>query len=250
VKIPAVLVVWLLGALATIAHADQVTVAVAANFTAALQRIAPEFEHATGHKVVTSFGATGKLYAQIKNGAPFEALLAADDEAPARLEREGNGIAGTRFTYAIGRLALWSPRPGFVDDQGVILESDKFAHLAIANPKTAPYGAAAEQVLRKRGLRTRINPKLVYGENVTQTFQFVYTGNADLGFVAMAQVRALPAAQAGSHWVVPDSLHDPLRQDAILLADKAAARAFLEHLRSARARAIIEELGYDVPKEK
>ena len=232
------------------AGADQVTVAVASNFTAAMQRLARDFEQASSHRVVASFGATGKLYAQIKNGAPFDALLAADDQTPARLERENSGIAGTRFTYAIGRLALWSPKPDVVDDQGEVLTRGTFARLAIANPKTAPYGAAAEQAMRKLGVRQVLAPKLVYGENIAQTFQFVYTGNAQLGFVALAQVRALPAAKAGSHWIVPDTLHDPLRQDAILLTDKPAARAFLDYLRSPRARAIIGELGYLAPPQE
>lgn len=231
------------------ADAEQVTVAVASNFTSAMQRLAPDFERATSHRVVASFGATGKLYAQIVNGAPFEALLAADDETPARLEAEHRGIAGTRFTYAIGRLALWSPTPDAVDDQGAVLRSGTFTRLAIANPKTAPYGAAAEQVLRKLGVRNQLAEKLVHGENITQAFQFVHTGNAQLGFVALAQVRALPPAQAGSSWVVPDNLHDPLRQDAIQLTNTPAARAFMEYLRSPRARAIISELGYNVSKE-
>jgi len=236
----------LLGATAPGVRAEQVTVAVASNFTMAMQRLGPDFERATSHRVTASFGATGKLYAQIKNGAPFEVLLAADDETPARLEIENSGIAATRFTYAIGRLVLWSPKPAVVDDQGEVLKGGTFVRLAIANPKTAPYGAAAEQVMRKLGVRNRLAAKLVYGENITQTFQFVHTGNAQLGFVALAQVRALPPAQAGSYWAVSDTLHDPLRQDAILLSDKPAARAFLDYLRSPRARAIIEELGYSV----
>jgi molybdate transport system substrate-binding protein len=230
-------------------RAEQATVAVASNFTAAMQRLIPDFARASNHRAVASFGATGKLYAQIENGAPFDAFLAADEQAPARLEEAKRGIAATRFTYAIGRLVLWSPKPGAVDDQGEILQRGTFARLAIANPKTAPYGAAAEQVMRKLGARNRLAPKLVYGENLAQTFQFVYTGNAQLGFVALAQVRALPAASAGSYWTVPATLHEPLRQDAILLEDKPAARAFMDYLRSPRARAIIAELGYDLPQQ-
>jgi molybdate transport system substrate-binding protein len=229
------------------AQAEQVTVATAANFTAAMQRLAPDFERASGHKLVSSFGATGKLYAQISNGAPFDVLLSADDATPAKLEMEGFAVTGTRFTYAIGRLVLWSPQSGVVDENGAILKSGDFAHLAIANPKTAPYGAAAEQALRRLGAWDRLTPRLVYGENIAQTFQFVHTGNAQLGFVALAQVRALPPDRHGSQWLVPESLHEPLRQDAVLLkraADKPAARAFLDYLRSPKARAIIEDLGY------
>lgn len=230
--------------------AAQVTVATAANFTAAIRRLAPEFERRSGHTVVASFGATGTLYAQIRNGAPFDILLAADAEHPLRLETEGLAVAGTRFTYAIGRLALWSAKPGVVDKDGEILRRGEFAHLAIANPKTAPYGMAAVQVLQRLGVEERVRPRIVQGENITQTFQFVSTGNALLGFVAWAQVRALPATRAGSSWLVPAELHDPLNQDGVLLkraADPAAARAFLDYLRSPPARSVITELGYTTP---
>lgn len=230
--------------------AAEVIVAVAANFTEAINRLAPDFARRSGHRLITSFGATGKFYAQIKNGAPFDVLLAADSEHPQRLETEGLGVIGTRYTYATGRLALWSAKTGVVDKDGEILRRGEFAHLAMANPKTAPYGAAAVQALQRLGVEERIRPRLVQGENITQAFQFVSTGNALLGFVAWAQVRALPAAQAGSYWLVPAELHDPLRQDAILLqraADLPAARAFLAYLRSPPARSIITELGYTTP---
>ncbi|HKQ30295.1 MAG TPA: molybdate ABC transporter substrate-binding protein [Burkholderiales bacterium] len=231
----------------TAAQSEEIAAAVAANFTAAMQWLVPEFERASGHKVVTSFGATGKLYAQIKNGAPFDVFLCADDETPRRLETEGDGVTGTRYTYAIGRLALWSPKPNAVDERGDVLKTGDFTHIAIANPKTAPYGAAAEQVMRKLGVWEKLTPKLVQGENIAQTFQFVHSGNAQLGFVALAQVRALSATDRGSQWLVPETMHESLRQDAILLrraADKPAARAFLDFLRSASARKRIEELGY------
>lgn len=240
----------LLAAITGAAQADQVTVAVAANFTGAIQRLAPDFERATGHTLVASFAATGKFYAQIANGAPFDVLLAADDETPKRLETDGLAVPGTRFTYAIGRLALWSPQSGVVDRRGDILRTGAIARLAIANPKTAPYGAAAVQTMKKLGVWERLSQRLVYGENVAQTLQFVSSGNATAGFVALAQVRALPASRAGSHWIVPAELHAPLRQDAVLLpraAGNAGARAFLEYLRSTRARAAIEELGYTPP---
>lgn len=233
------------------ATAADVTVAAAANFTEAINRLAPDFERRSGHRLVTSFGATGKLYAQIKNGAPFDVLLAADAAYPRRLEAERLTVSGTRFIYATGRLVLWSARAGVVDKDGEILRQGDFAHLAIANPTTAPYGAAAEQVMRRLGVEERLRPRLVQGENITQAFQFVRSGNALLGFVAWAQVRALPAAQVGSYWLVPAELYTPLHQEAVLLkraADEPAARAFIDYLRSPPARSIIEELGYTTPR--
>lgn len=227
--------------------AADVTVAVAANFTAAIRRLTPEFEHATGHKLVASFGSTGKLYAQIKNGAPFDVFLAADEKRPKLLESEGAAVAGTRFTYAVGRLVLWSPKPGVVDARGDVLRTGNFPRLAIANAKTAPYGAAAEQALHRLGVWERVAARLVRGENISQTFQFVSSGNAALGLVAAAQVRALPEARRGSQWIVPVDKYDPLRQDAVLLkhgANNAAAHAFLAYLKSAATRSVIEDLGY------
>jgi len=229
------------------ARADEVQVAVAANFTAPMKVLAAQYEHATGHKVLPSYGATGKFYAQIKNGAPFEVLLAADDETPARLELEGAAQAGTRFTYAIGKLVLWSAQPGLVDDKGAILSSGTFPHLAIANPKTAPYGAAAIEVLKKQNLLAALEGKLVQGENIAQAHQFVVSGNAPLGFVAMSQVFAEGKLSSGSAWIVPSSLYAPIRQDAILLAkgkDKRAAIAFLAYLKSDAARSLIQGSGY------
>lgn len=240
----------LLTSLAASAGAAEVTAAVAANFTVATERLAPAFERATGHKLIASFGSTGKLYAQIRNGAPFDVFLAADERRPKLLESAGYAVPGSRFTYAIGRLVLWSPDPTVVDSGAVVLRDGNFAHLAIANPKTAPYGAAAEQVIRHLGLWARLAPRLVRGENIAQTFQFVSTGNARLGFVALAQVRALPATRRGSQWLVPATFYDPLRQDAVLLrrsAGSTAARAFLDYLRSPEAQAIIHQLGYATP---
>ncbi len=232
------------------ARAEQFTAAVAANFTSTITRLAPDFERTTGHKLVVSYGATGKLYAQIANGAPFDVLLSADDETPKRMETEGLAVPGTRFTYAIGRLVLWSPQPGIVDSRGDILRTGDIARLAIANPKTAPYGAAAVLTMKKLGVWERLSHRLVYGENIAQTLQFVSSGNATAGFVALAQVRALPASRIGSQWIVPVELYEPLRQDAVLLkraAGNTAARAFLEYLRSTRVKAIIENLGYTSP---
>jgi molybdate transport system substrate-binding protein len=229
------------------AHADTVSVAVAANFTAPMQKIAAAFETDTGHKAELSFGATGKFYAQITHGAPFQVLLSADDTTPARLEREGKAVAHSRFTYAIGTLVLWSAQPGTVDAKGDVLKSGDFKHLAIANPKLAPYGAAALQVMEKLGVATALQPRLVQGENIAQTFQFVSTGNAQLGFVALSQVMADGKIRSGSAWQVPASLHEPIRQDAVLLMpgkDSAAASALLTYLRGSKARAIIQSYGY------
>lgn len=230
-----------------VAHADTVSVAVAANFTAPMQKIAAAFEADTGHKAELSFGATGKFYAQITHGAPFQVLLSADDTTPARLEREGKAVAHSRFTYAIGTLVLWSAQPGTVDAKGDVLKSGDFKHLAIANPKLAPYGAAALQAMEKLGVATALQPRLVQGENIAQTFQFVSTGNAQLGFVALSQVMADGKIRSGSAWQVPVSLHEPIRQDAVLLMpgkDSAAASALLTYLRGSNARAIIQSYGY------
>ncbi len=236
-------------ALATLhaAQADTVSVAVAANFTAPMQKIASAFEADTGHKAELSFGATGKFYAQITHGAPFQVLLSADDTTPARLEREGKAVARSRFTYAIGTLVLWSAQPGYVDAQGAVLKTGDFKHLAIANPKVAPYGAAALQVMDQLGATAAVQPRLVQGENIAQAFQFVATGNAQLGFVALSQVMADGKLTSGSAWQVPASLHDPIRQDAVLLTpgkDSTAAAALLAYLRGDKARAIIRSYGY------
>ena len=230
------------------AVATDVQVAVAANFTAPMQAIAAGFEQATGHKAQLAYGATGMFYAQIRNGAPFDVLLAADDETPAKLEREGTAVAGSRFTYAIGHLALWSARPGYVDDQGAVLKQGAFVHLALANPKLAPYGAAAVETLNRLGLRAALQPRFVQGENIAQTFQFVSSGNAELGFVALSQVYERGALKRGSAWIVPSALHAPIRQDAVMLArgrDNPAALALLKYLKQDQARAIIRAYGYD-----
>lgn len=231
------------------ATADEVQVAVAANFTAPMQQIAAQFEKDTGHKAVLSFGATGKFYAQVVNGAPFEVLLAADDETPARLEKEGQGMAGSRFTYAVGKLVLWSADPKLVDAQGEVLKTGNFRHLAIANPKTAPYGTAAVEALGKLGLLAGLQGRFVQGENISQTQQFVVTGNAELGFVALSQVLKDGKLASGSAWTVPASLYQPIRQDAVLLAkgkDKPAAGALLAYLKGDKARTVIAAFGYDL----
>lgn len=228
-------------------HAAEVKVAVAANFAQTLKEISTVFEQDTGHKLAITQGSTGKLYAQISQGAPFEVLLSADDETPEKLITEGKAITGTRFTYAIGRLALWSPKPDLVDEGGQVLKTDKFRFLAIANARVAPYGRAAVQVMQKLGVLSSIEPRVVQGESITQTFQFVSTGNAQLGFVALSQITENGKLKSGSAWIVPENMHEQLRQDAVLLnpgKDSAAASALLNFLKSDKAKKIITTHGY------
>ncbi len=237
----------------TAAHAAEVSVAVAANFAAPMARLAAGFAAASGHTVKTITGSTGRFYSQIVNGAPFEVLLAADDETPQRLLTEGHAVAGSRFTYAIGALVLWSAQPGLVDDQGAVLASGSFSKLAIANPKLAPYGQAAMQVLQARGQHARLAPKLVVGESIAQAYQFVVSGNAELGFVALSQVidpdKAPDKPASGSFWRVPATLHAQIRQDAVLLKpgqNNPAAAALLAYLKTPAAQALIQRHGYSV----
>jgi len=228
-------------------HAAEVQIAVASNFTAPMHVIAERFERDTGHQALLAFGSTGKLYAQIRNGAPFEVLLAADEEIPSKLEGEGLGVAGSRFTYAIGTLVLWSGKEGYVDDQAKALTQRPFRHLAIANPKTAPYGAAAMATLTQLGLADSVREKLVQGENIAQTYQFVASGNAELGFVALSQLLEDGEIGQGSAWVVPAAYHPPIRQDALLLTkgrDNPAAQALLDYLQSAKVTDVIQAYGY------
>jgi molybdate transport system substrate-binding protein len=228
-------------------QAAEVIVAVAANFAAPMQRIAAAFEQETGHKSVLSFGSSGNLYAQIRHGAPFEILLSADSQTPAKLESEGMGLAGTRFTYAIGTLVLWSKQPGLVDEKGKVLRRGKFERLAIANPKLAPYGVAAMQTLGELGVLPSVRPKLVLGENISQAYQFVASENAALGLVALSQVMLEGKIAQGSAWIVPATLHAPIAQDAILLVkgrDNPVATALLQYLRSEKAKAIMRSYGY------
>ncbi|MDN5516993.1 MAG: molybdate ABC transporter substrate-binding protein [Pseudomonas sp.] len=229
------------------AIADEVKVAVAANFTAPIQAIAPEFEKATGHKLVASFGATGQIYAQIKNGAPFDVFLSADDNTPAKLESEGDIVPGSRFTYAIGSLVLWSADASYLDCSDEALKAGQFKHLSIANPKAAPYGLAATQVLDKLGLTEAVKSKLVEGQNITQAHQFVSTGNAELGFVALSQVYKDGQVTSGSAWIVPDAMYDPIKQDAVILkqgANNPAAAALVEYLKGPEAAKVIKSFGY------
>ncbi|MBF0180759.1 MAG: molybdate ABC transporter substrate-binding protein [Magnetococcales bacterium] len=228
------------------AMAGEVQVAVAANFITPAKVIAEDFARATGHLAKLAVGSTGKFYAQIRNGAPFEALLAADATTPARLEEEGLAVAGSRFVYATGRLALWSPRPGVAVE--ALLRDKDLGRLAIADPKLAPYGQAAIETLTALELLEKWRPRLVQGENIAQTFQFVASGNAALGFVALAQVMRDGAITAGSAWLVPASLHQPIRQEAVLLArgrDNPAARSWLDFLHTPQARQTIRAFGYE-----
>ena len=234
-------------ALSVALHAETVQVAVAANFTAPMNAIAADFEKETGHKAQLSFGATGKFYAQIKSGAPFDVFLSADDETPRRLEQEGDAVPGTAFTYATGRLVLWSARPGFVDAQGQVLKTGTFNKLALAAPKLAPYGAAAMETLARLGLQDTLSAKFVQGESIGQTFSFVSTGNAELGFVALSQVMEQGQIKSGSAWVVPADLHSPLRQDAVVLAHgkgNPAAAALMGFLKTEKTRTVIRAFGY------
>ena len=234
---------------ATSVFADEVQVAVAANFTAPIQAIAKDFEKDTGHKLVASFGATGQFYTQIKNGAPFEVFLAADDTTPAKLDAENETVKGSRFTYAVGTLALWSAKEGYVDDKGQVLKDNAFAHLSIANPKAAPYGLAATQVLDKLNLTDATKSKIVEGQSIAQAYQFVQTGNAELGFVALSQVFKDGKLTSGSAWIVPANLHEPIKQDAVILTkgkDSAAAKALMDYLKGPKAAAVIKSYGYQL----
>jgi len=248
-----IFVAWLI-LLAPTTWAASTLVAVAANFSKPMTEIAAEFEKATGHSAKLSFGSTGKFVSQIENGGPFEVLLAADEKAPQRLVDSGLAVADSQFTYALGKLVLWSAKPGYVDDQGKILTTGGFKHLALADPKLAPYGAAAVEVMKKMGLMDKLQPLFVQGENIAQTFQFVTTGNAELGFIALAQVIDTQSGKigSGSGWIIPDNDYAPIRQGAVLMkkgAENPAATALLDYLKSAPALAIIKKYGYDLPKQ-
>lgn len=234
-------------ALSLPAHAGEASVAVAANFIAPMKQLTRLFEKSSGHTLTLSSGSTGKSYAQIKNGAPFDVLLAADDETPARLAREGDAVRTQ--TYAIGKLALWSANATRIDGTDSILRNSAYNKLAVANPKLAPYGAAAMQVLAKLGLADAAIDKFVVGENIGQTHQFVASGNADIGFVALSQITLDGRLTGGSAWRVPATLYTPIRQDAALLkhgADNLAARALLDFLKTPQAHAVIRGYGYDL----
>ncbi len=227
--------------------AGEIRVAVASNFANTLKVIAARFEQKTGHHLIISVGSTGKHYAQIKNGAPFDVFFAADTYRPELLEKQGIALAGSRFTYAQGQLVLWSPDKQLVDSEARVLESSNFRYLAVANPKLAPYGRAAQQVLQKKGLWDSLRSRMVRGENIGQTFQFVKSGNAQLGFVAASQVKSEPASLAGSLWVVPEGSYTAINQQVVLVKDNPLNNAFIAFVRSDEVLKIIHESGYKIP---
>jgi molybdenum ABC transporter, periplasmic molybdate-binding protein len=245
----AVLTLWL--PLST--SAETIKIAVAANFTSTMNELVAEFEKSSGHKVDLSSASTGKIYAQIVNGAPYQAFFAADQTTPEKLESAGKAVPGSRFTYAIGALALWSAKPNFIDEQLQVLKTGQFNKIALANPKLAPYGAAAVEALEKLDLVTATQAKWVQGENIAQTYQFVFTGNADLGFVALSQIMQNGKLMSGSYWQIPTNLHTPILQDAqILLPGKNsfATQQFMEFIQSDLAKAIIQFHGYQTADEQ
>lgn len=234
-------------------YAAELRVAVAANFSGPLNQLAPPYERSSGNRLVISAGSSGQLYTQIKEGAPFDVFLSADTDKPQRLENEGLAIPGSRFVYAIGSLVLWSPQAGVVDAEGKVLDGGHYRFIAIANPQSAPYGTAAQQVLTARNLWDKLNQdkKIVIGENITQTWQFAVTGNADMAFVALSQVIDGRGAIGGSSWLVPQNLYARIEQSAVSLAhgaQPATAQAFLRWLRTdAGALATVHAAGYRTP---
>ncbi|MDO9163286.1 MAG: molybdate ABC transporter substrate-binding protein [Methylococcaceae bacterium] len=243
---------WLI-LLAPTSWAATTLVAVASDFTKPMTEIAAAFEKATGHSAKLSFGSSGKAFAQIQSGAPFEVYLSASEKYPLELEKTGFTVSDTHFVYAIGKLVLWSAMPGYVDDQGKILTTGNFKHVALADPAHAPYGVVAEDVMKSLGVLDKLRPLFVMGENISQTYQFVSTGNAELGFVGLAQVIDVNNGKigSGSGWIIPDNLHSPFRQMAVLLktgAENPAALALVDFLKSPTALAIIEKYGFGLPK--
>lgn len=237
------------------AHADTVLVAVASDFSKPMSEIGIAFEKATGHKAELSFASSGKAFAQIQHGAPYQVYLSASENYPIELEKTGHAAANSRFVYAVGKLVLWSAMPGFVDDQGGVLKTGKFKHIALADPTHAPYGVKAEEVMKNLGVLEKLKPFFVLGENISQTFQFVSTGNAELGFVSLAQVIDVKTGKIsnGSGWLIPDNLHSPFLQTAVLLqkgSANPAALALLDFLKSPTALAIIKKYGFGLLREK
>ncbi len=239
----------LFGSVASQVHAGEVNAAVAANFTAPAQQIAELFQKETGHTVKLSFGSSGKFYSQIKAGAPFDVFLSADEKNPQLLEDEGLAVKGSRFTYALGKLVLWSATSGLVDDKGAVLGKGSYAKIAYADPKLAPYGVAAQETLQKMKLWDGVQGKLVTGESIGQTYQFAASGNAELAFIALSQITKDGKVSEGSWWIVPANMYSPIKQSAVQLSaaqDKAAARAFLKFLQSEKAKAVIRSFGYEL----
>lgn len=242
----------LCGLMSSSVWAGEVSVAVTSNFAAPMERLVPLFQKESGHTVKVSLGASGKLYAQIKNKVPFDVFLSADDEMPKSLMQEGLAVSGTRFVYATGRLVLWSAQPDLVDEKGAVLNKGNFNMLAIANPRFSPYGVAAKETLTKLIMWNSIQEKLAKGESVTQTYQLAATEKADLAFIALSQVMRDGKVTAGSWWLVPPEMHKPILQSAVLLSgakDQAAAKAFLAFLKSEKARAAMRGFGYELPPQ-
>jgi molybdate transport system substrate-binding protein len=240
----------LLAMMAHVANAGEVNAAVAANFTEPVKLIAEQFQKDTGHTVKFSFGSSGKFYSQIKEGAPFDVFLAADEKNPKLLEEEGLAVKDTRFVYALGKLVLWSTQPGFVDNKGAVLGKGSYNKIAYADPKLAPYGLAAQETLQKMKLWDKVQGKLVTGESIAQTYQFAATGNAEMAFIALSQITRDGKIMDGSYWIVPADSYSPIKQAAVQLAaakDKAAAQAFLKYLKGEKAQGIIRNFGYGLP---
>lgn len=242
--------VLLFGTMIRPVAAGEVNAAVAANFAVPMEQIVALFQKESGNTVKLSYGSSGKFYSQIKEGAPFDVFLAADEKNPKLLEQEGLSVANSRFVYALGKLVLWSAKPGFVDDKGAVLRKVNYNKVAIADPKLAPYGLAAKETLESLGLWSTVQSKLVTGESIAQTYQFAATGNAELAFIALSQITKDGKVAEGSWWLVPSHMYSPIRQSAVLLSgakDKAAAQAFLAFLKGEKAVAIIRSFGYELP---
>lgn len=242
--IASVLLACFISAMNVSAANGEIRIAVASNFSETIRILAKEFEDSTGHHVVVVVGSTGKHYAQIKHGAPFDAFFAADIDRPKRLEEEGSVIPSSRFTYAVGKLVLWSPNSDLVDESLSVFHADQFRYLAIANPKLAPYGVAAKEVLQTKELWAALQKKMVRGESIGQTYQFVKSGNAELGFVAYSQVKGAIDSSNGSFWMIPQSLYTPIEQQAVLLKDNAVARDFMSFVKSNESQMLIQGYGY------
>ncbi len=228
-------------------YAGEISIAVASNFSKPMQKISRLFEANTGHKVILSIGATGKHYTQIHHGAPFDLFFAADSNRPALLEKDGMILSGSRFTYAIGQLVLWSPKNNYVDSQGKILRTGKFQHLAIANPRLAPYGKAAQEVLQRLGLWERLKQQAVRGENIGQAFQFVKSGNAELGFVAWSQLQENDSTISGSYWKPSTKLYSPIEQQAVQISQSTIAQDFMAFVKTPMVASLIRQYGYHTP---
>jgi len=246
-KLKVLLVVLLLCFTPTL-FADQIRVAVASNFAGVMKVLAEAFKTDTGHRIVLIVGSTGKLYAQIENGAPYDLFFSADAKRPELLEKKGRSVRGSRFTYAVGQVVLWSPDSELIGPDGAVLGRGQYRFLAVANPKLAPYGRAAQEFLQSRGLWQKLQPKIVRGENIGQAYQFVRSGNAQLGFVAYAQVKHPQGEVTGSHWLVPQRLYTPILQQAVMLKESSIARAFMRYIKSKKVTEMLHQNGYLTPE--